>query len=472
MSDRLALSLSIDLAAELVSITERQHLNKVHWAVQLVRHALEHRPRHVSVRTSYGRLGLSQDGDGLCVDEHRLLLLVTGGPDAGRHDALAELERRFGVTLLSLLLTSKRVEILGRLSLVSEDGRVIAGPPSPTPGYRVRIWRSGGSPREEEAELRFYCRHATVPLTLNGKPLNTPLVLERAVLSRPFRSDDGSGLIGLPARGSLTKLRYFKRGVYFGVRQSLPSGGRPVTACFDATAFDREENFERSVDAANQAVRVARRQLYADLPALFPEMTPTERARVKDLALASPPARLSSAFRGLPLFGTSTSSWRLSLDDLLHLARRFGRVPYLPRPRGDDDELPVLSMPEVAAVSRLLAVPVQRALSFGADAGVLARVRQSLRQLLSPRVRRSPGRPLPDHALDDDTRALLDALSRARPDVRFLVTHDGAPVLKRGRVRCLYLPASDPRLRRAVARYRERPEELDVIGASLFLTTL
>ncbi len=467
-----SLDLSIDLQAELVSITERQHLNKVHWTIQLVRHALEHRPLHIDVRSTAGVLELRQDGDGLSADEHRLLLAVTGGREqtalsAERQEALVELEARFGVTLLSLLLTSSRAEISGRRSLVSESGRVSAGPPVPTPGYRVRVWRTGRSLRQETAELRFYCRHASVPITVNGRPLNAPVTLERAILERPFRAQDGDGRIGLPASGTMTRLRYYKRGVYFGVRQSLPQGGCPVEATFDSTLSEHEDNFTRSVETANRALRVARRQLYADLPALFPAMTPRERARVKDIVIGLGPDRLPSAAHSLPLFHTSTSAWRVSLKDLAQLAERVGHVPYLSRASGHDDELPLLDTAEVASVARLLGVPVRRALRFRPPKGVIATVRERLRALTGKEQKAAPARALPEEAIDDDTRALLEALEQERPDVRFIVTAGGAPVLEPGRVRCMYLPSSSLALRHAVARYRERPDEVDAIGAAL-----
>lgn len=389
MSDASLLRLSIDLEAELASITERQHLNQVHWAVQLVRHALERRPRRVDVRVRARTLELAHDGESLSADEHALLLAVTRGPDDDKQAALAELEARFGVTLLSLLLTAPRVELHGRFSLVAEGGRVRAGPPRVEPGYRVRVWRRGGSARQEKEELRFYCRHADVPLTLDGRLVNEPIALERAIAGRRFRSDDGEGLVGLPARGALSRLRYFKRGVYFGVRQSLPSDGRPLEACFDTKLDEHEDNFERSVRLANRAVRAAGRQLYADLPSVFPSLPPRGRARVKDLVLGASSSDLPDALRRLPLFATSASSWRLSLDDLDALARRYGRVPYLAARRGLDDELPVLSSGELAAVERLLGVPVRAALRFQPPVGVLGVVRRALGALFVSGRRRS-----------------------------------------------------------------------------------
>lgn len=372
-----ALGLSIDVEAELVSITERQHLNQVHWAVQLVRHALDHGPRQIDVRVRRRTLELRHDGDALYDDEHALLLAITRGPEGGKQEALAALEARFGVTILSLLLTAPRVEIRGRYSLVAEHGRVRSAPAS-SGDARIVVWRKRGSPREERAELRFYCRHVNVPFTLDGKRLNEPFSLEGAFATRRIRTDDATGLVGLPKSGALTRVRYYKRGVYFGVRQHLPSDGRPAEALFDSRILEHEDNFERSVHGANGAIREGKAALYAELPERFPSLNERERTRVREIVLGHAGKELPDALQALPLFATSTSPWRLTLDDLAALARRYGRVPYLAKRERGDDELPLLTPPEVAAIARLLNVPVRRALRFrprrSALSGLLSRI--------------------------------------------------------------------------------------------------
>jgi hypothetical protein len=459
---------TIDLEAELKSITERQHLNQVHFTVQLVRHALELAPSHIHLRVSRRCFELSHDGEPLSAEEQALLLCVTGGTEAERQEALSALERRCGVALLSLLLTSERVELYSRHGLRAVEGRVAAGRPSSGPGYVLRVWRAGRSAREEKAELRFYCRHARVPVTINGRRINAPLTLERALLERPFHTVHGSGLVGIPAWGSLSRMRYYKRGVYFGVRQSLPVGGKPVEATFDSSRTGYEDNFAASVSAANDAIRSASRQLYADLPALFPQMTPVERARVKAVALSLPRLEDASGLASLPLFDTSVSSWRLSLAELAQRVERLSYLPYLPRPERGDDDLPLLAVDEVVAASRLLRVPARRALRFTRDRGLWGVARRAAKELRAALKSEEPARPLPAEALDDDTRRLLSALARERPDLRFCVTEGGEPWLdERGPVRRMCLPRTDPTLQRAVERFRSFPDEIDAIGAAL-----
>lgn len=43
------LRFSIDMEAEIIKITQKQHLNRVHFLVQLVRHALSHQPNSIGI---------------------------------------------------------------------------------------------------------------------------------------------------------------------------------------------------------------------------------------------------------------------------------------------------------------------------------------------------------------------------------------------------------------------------------------
>ena len=129
---------------------------------------------------------------------------------------------------------------------------------------------SGRSPRSHAVPITMFParRYMAESATPGIPPDSRSSVARTPAPNATWLLAEGAGQIGLPARGSMTRLRYYKRGVYFGVRQSLPSDGRPVEAAFDSTHGEHEDNFTRSVEAGNRALRGARRQLYADLPAL------------------------------------------------------------------------------------------------------------------------------------------------------------------------------------------------------------
>jgi hypothetical protein len=449
------LDLSIDLAAELRSITERQHLNQVHYAVALVRHAIALRPTRIDVRLRRGRFELSHDGAPLPDDEVRLLLEVTdeaGGES--RQAALSELEKRYGVTLLSTLITSRRVTLDGARALSARGGRVRLAPPSSRRGYRVVVEREGRKPRDERRELRFYCRHADVPIFLNGRRINRALKLGATLLPRRFTADAGKGELGLPAGGSLARVRYFQHGIYFGVRQQLPSDGLPVEGAFDCQLFGYDENFGEAVHQANGAVKAAKRGLLDELPHRFDELGISERERIKALLLGMRGERLTAGARAVPIFHTSSEPWRLSLRDLEGAARRRGFIAYLRRPETDDRQLPILTPAEAAAVARLLGLPARRALpAVRPAAGATS----------------SAGRPIASESLSAIERALIRAVSAQLSELRLVLTDGGHAHLARGRRgRTLSVPRTSPRLAQALAAYSERPQDVDAIALSLF----
>lgn len=472
MSEALDLEPTIDLAAELMSITQRQHLNDVHYGVQLVRHALAASPLSVELRVRRHVFELAHNGRPLDEEEHRLLLAVTNPDAPERQEALAALERRFGVALLTVLTTAERVEIEGRRALTAEGGWVRAGRPSDRPGYRIRVHRRARSLRDERAELRFYCRYARVPITLNGRVLNHSLELDEALVQKRVETPEGEGTAAVPLTGALTRVRYFKDGVYFGVRRSLPSDGRPVEAVFDSHVPGVEDNFSRSVTAANDAIGKAKEEVYRELAARFWEAAPRARARTREIVLGLERDRLRAPLVDVPVFHTSARDWRLSLRDLADLARRRGYVPYLRRRQNPDDELPVLDADDVAAVGRLLNRPVRHALTFQPEGGLRARWR-ALRADLKEELTRTPAREVvPPDRLDPEVRALVTALEEHEQNLSVRVTEGGVVEMTRaGALRTLYVPVDDPELERAVDTWRRTPERIDVIASALVLGT-
>lgn len=460
------LSLSIDLAAELRSLTERQHLNDVHYAVQLVRHAMQHRPGRVDVRVGRRALEIEHDGAPLCLDEARLLLLVTrGGAPAERQAALSELDRRFGVTLLSLLLRSPRVVIESQVSLVATAGRIAAHDARRERGYRIVIERPAHRVRRERAEVRFYCRHAAATLFLDGKRINARRSLDDVLLVTGLTSPAGALEVGLPRSSSLTQVRYYKHGIYFGLKRSLPRDGRPVEACFDAATEEHEDNFRVSVKAGSALVREGAKLLYEQLPRAFFDLSPYGKARVRSLLLGMSSHAWTPELAALPLFDTSAETAARSLDDLRAEARRKGFVSCSAERRGDDDVL-VLPAEERSSLEALVGAPLRRALRLRRRSLRVA-LRRMFALLSRPFVRDAEPRRLPlDHA-PVEVRALVRALNTgAAPRVSIVV--DGRRRWSRWEGRSeLLVPVDDPVLGHAARSYAARPELLEAVRVAL-----
>jgi hypothetical protein len=472
MTTALELTPTIDLAQELASITQRQHLNDVHYMVQLIRHALAANPLHIHVRSRRRYLEIEHDGQPLSEEEHGLLLAVTNPDAPDRQPALVALERRFGVALLSVLVSAERVVLSGRRALSAEGGWVRPGAPVDRLGSCVRIYRRVRSRRQEREELRFYCRYARIPITLNGRTLNADLQLDESVATTPVQADDGAGIAAIPRDGALHRVRYFKHGIYFGVRSGLPDDGRPIEAVFDSSVSGFEDNFRSSVANANAAVARTKTQLYRDFAASFPALSPTARARAREIVLGLAAAQLPPSLTNVPIIHTSANQWRLSLRDLETLAARRGYLPYLLRPRDADDELPVLSTDDVAAIARLIRWPVRHALTFVPERSRRDRWRSFARALLSQMQPAPAPVVLAPDRLSPDLRALLAALHDVDRQLVVRITRGGTEggqvhTVRNGGNRTLYVPHDDPELLRGIERYRSAPDDVDLVAAAL-----
>jgi hypothetical protein len=442
---------SIDLAAELESITRRQHLNDVHFAVALVRHAMRARPRRVELRISKRALTVSHDGAPLDDDERRLLLTVLSTrPDDERQHALADLEGRFGVALLSALATSDRGSLESRASLDVEGGLARPSTSVRDRGYVLTLRRPIARPRDARRELAFYCAHAPIPVVVDGKDITRPLQLRETVIRRRFKGENGDGMCGLPRQRALSRVRYYKHGVYFGVRSSLPSDGRAVEAMYNSTLDEVEDNFRRSINAANRALREARRALYDDAADGFAAASEADKDTLARAFLRVPPKAWTDPMRAAPFLHTTDARWSRSLDSVV-AEGAHGIVPYTLRADPSARGLLLLTPDEVRAVRKLTGVKLRRALAAPPA---------------PPAPPPAGASGLPPQALEPDVRALVAAL--AAGDTRLVVT-DGAPPATSlsGRVRVVELPRGHPALSRAAAYLRANPRRADVAALAL-----
>lgn len=331
------LELSIDLAEETRKIAREQHLNQVHYLVQLVRHALTHHPRTIRIRSAPRWIELTQDGENLHAGEWELLarLLVENAiSEDGRQRALSILERRYGVAILSLLFTFPSVEITtGGKRMTSGAGRVVLGDRQPpVPGYRIRVERRRTSRKDEAGELAFFCAGSAVPVVYNGRRINAPIVLSSLIMPRDTNHPTGHGRIGIPARGDLSSYQFFKNGIRFGVKQFLSRDALPVRGFWNSTRSGFEPEFRQSIRNGESCLRAQAWDLSGSLAENFGPLPPEAKSRLKQLVLAIDPALWPSGWERLPLFHSCRREYALSLQDLAALQRRYGAVPYVVRP--------------------------------------------------------------------------------------------------------------------------------------------
>lgn len=425
------MQLTIDLDAALRKICQRQTLNDVHFAVQLVRHALSHQPTAIHIRTRGHTFTLHRDGEPIDPAEFDLLTTILDNADqATVYDALNRLEREFGIALLSVLVGQAHVDIhSGNRSLAAAWGRrQPAAPRTPIQGTRIRIRRSARQARRENRELRFFCEFCDVPVFLNGKNICRPAHLEDQILSGKVQHRKGSGWMGIPERGSLSRIVFLKRGVRFGSQHFLESSGRVFHALWNASRTEFESDYSASIREGRDCFRDAVPSLYDTLVKHFHQLDRERKNRVKSLILSMDPQLCASFMEYIPIFSSPDSEFDLSIRELKGLNHRYGMLPYFaPPPPPRAPRFPVLEPDDLYFIRTRMRFTPQ-----------LTRLSGSLKHRSPPRRSSpiGPDTPQPD--------AFLSSLN-ARPNWRFAWTPSPQPTAfldPRG-VRCVSLPAQD-----------------------------
>jgi hypothetical protein len=329
--------LSIDLEAELRKIALSQHLNRVHYMVQLVRHAVLLEPAAIRIVSDRRGVEFSQDGQPVSAREWKLLevlLCRQAHPVKMQQEALTLLEERHGVALLSLTLS------FGEVIIDTDNRRLTARPEGATfhqttenvPGYRVRMIRPAAFRADEEREIVYFCSGMDVPLYFNGKRINAPVPFSGRLLTRRFAAATGRGAVGIPASGDLSAYEFFKNGIRFGVKQFMPADGRIVQGLWDSHLRTYEKQFRASIHQGEEQQRLFTQKLYGSLHRQFDGLAGSEKLRIKKVLLGVEQDHWPDSWQEIPLFHGQSHEYCFSLRDLLALKGRFGAIPFTARP--------------------------------------------------------------------------------------------------------------------------------------------
>ncbi|MBN1425021.1 hypothetical protein JXA88_10725 [Candidatus Fermentibacteria bacterium] len=326
MADRFVLS--IDLEAELQKIAQRQHLNNVHYLVQLTRHALRHDPGVIHIESTRRHLTITQDGTPFYDSELALLHVITGGDDfLRRQEALGILEQEHGIAILSAILSFPKVVVAsGGWIMVASGGRFrVEATSNKAPGYRIVIHRCAPRRRVERKELDFFCAGCAVPIHYNGGQINRPMALRGQVLAAALCREDGNGELGIPFKAELSAMSYFKRGVRFGFRRFLDPHGITLEGYWDSSHRAFEPRYEQSIGAGEEFLHEAKEGLCREAASQFAALDVKAKERVRRAGL-----RLLShrpEWRDAPLFDSVWRAFSFSMAHLENLERQFGVIP-------------------------------------------------------------------------------------------------------------------------------------------------
>ncbi len=461
MSRAAALRFSIDLESEIRKITQRQHLNQVHYLVQLVRHALSRRPESIHVRIDKRFLVLSQDGESFPEDEWQLLQGLLRPESLSVTEcqrALGKLEEYHGVAFLSLMMNAPRLEIQsGDTEWTCSMGRIqhlrrIA----PIKGYRLRLVREGAAPREEAAELRFYCSGASAPLYLNGKKINRPFSFDGQILILRFRHHSGHGAVGLPLEGDLRSITLFKQGVRLGVKHSRPDGGLIFHGWWNSSLTHFESDYRESIERGERHLAFHVQRLYRQIGNHFASLGDPQKIRVKKLLLGLDGDSWQERFGKIPLFHACGKPFSLSLQDLLRLNPHFEGIPFNSRPGGGIPFLPYLLPEDILFLHEKLQLETRQC---RAPRG---RWPHRLFDFFKRRPRRVPSHT-PVEA-GPDQKLLLRALHQDDPFCRYSFIQGPSRVVRDRKCRdWVLLQVDHPLVIEAVRTHERQPEMLPLL---------
>ena len=459
--DGIALRFSIDLEAELKKITQKQHLNQVHFLVQLVRHALMLAPSEVRIRSDSQKLVLAQDGRGFPQEELDLILkALTPGQPETQQQALTRLEEAWGIAVLSLVINAPYLEIrTGSQRFVAQAGSFHRYPEEVSvQGYRLELRRSRFLEKLEKKELDYYCSGACVPIWFNGNKLNAPLQFPGQVLTSTLTVTDGRGLVGIPEEGELCHITLFKHGVRLGIKQYLPKDGCVFHAHWDSAVGHFESDYRRSIRNGEYHLKKQAVQLYRSLPKYFPQLSRLGKERAKKLLFGFKSRDWKALFGDVPLFHAAGKEFSLSLNDLEGLRRRFERLPYCPKPKtGVPAYIPRLAPEDVFFLrDRMIwELSLFREKGVGIRTWLLGKLRIGAKK--SPAAI-DPGR------LSGEHQAFLAALNRDEVCFRFGFSEKALGVFpgKNGQ-EMVFFPHDHREVRHSLDLFRRHPEKLLLI---------
>jgi hypothetical protein len=322
---------SIDVGAAIRKLVEKQQLNQVHYAIQLLRQALERRPKSIHIHTSGSFFEIRHDGQPPGAEEMQAFHCVLGSEDEAAFQALKHLEDAKLLPLLFPLMQFAEVSWhTASYVLEKSSAELTLRSDAPlSPESCLRFSRPAALRRREREELLFFCRRPSCAVWLDGKQLTArpPLAGQNLLLEGEGRTSEGVAHFGLGSQGELSEIHYLKHGVLFGTRSWRSGQGLPMVVEWDSSYSDPERDFERSIQAGDCHLAHWQSTLEEALLRHFAELPKKGRQALRIRILGLEPAQVPSSLHDLPLFASSEGvAW--SLARLRKLEEELGWLPF------------------------------------------------------------------------------------------------------------------------------------------------
>lgn len=292
--------LSIDVDAHLEKLAANTFGSRSHYPVELVRLSLQRGAGRVEVELKPDRVVIRDNGRGIAKKQLTWLreLLTPNRPVRERESAIENLKTPPGIGLLAMFSPpSSRILIENaavdeKRTFLIEGGKMKESSScSLEAGTRIVIFRKGDDINKERRILLDYCRAVPEEIILNGKALDKkPLLIPPPMVSLPVPSSHagvarslkegtsrhlGEGVVGVPLKGDLCKIRLLDQGIPY-----YHTGIRPYKGFIFSAAVEFQG--ELSKDLLDRLIEPVTR-LYYRLAQRYDGYPESFRERVEEL---------------------------------------------------------------------------------------------------------------------------------------------------------------------------------------------
>lgn len=251
--------LKIDVALEIQKLTQNRFKSGTEWAVALCRHLISQKSKVLEIRVENGHLRFLSQGTEINPRALQRLSVIfdAGKPLEERHVAIVEIEESPSFELLcAFYLKNANVHMRSnqnRLHVVkarhttlslqqATDANVSASP------ITVVDVKSGKIKAAILKKVLFNaCRHARIPVYMNGVNIAEGLVLPNCFAQQAFEVDGVKGVVGIPMNSDFVRQVTLRHGVVVKDSLKQPAFGLLYHAIADSAHEIDELQHLRSV---------------------------------------------------------------------------------------------------------------------------------------------------------------------------------------------------------------------------------
>ncbi len=324
MTQHRASLLKIDVALEIRKLTQNRFKSSTEWAVSLCRHLISCDATRVEIKITRGHLSIRAKGMQIEIEALRRLSIVFDVSHAldARHQAIVSMESSKSFELLCAFYLKNAVV---KISSSAADLQVTRSrhallnvrdpsilPTTSPPLTAIEV----SSPKIDASALASVvgnaCRHAAVPVYLNGSLVSEGLVLPDCFIQQPFELGDIRGVVGIPLKSDFVRQIVLRHGVI--VKDSLK---QPAFGLLYHAVVDSRHDIEDL-----RQLRTVVRSLYLKLGAAVENLRAEQKQRAVEVLFDRfLETKDRNYIVGVRAFET-VNGRRLSLEEVHQLASR------------------------------------------------------------------------------------------------------------------------------------------------------